>query len=113
MLGDWNLRILDVLWNSGRELFLSDASLFVDDVEAIDVYDREDEEPASVQTSAPSQEVVILNPSICWFFSCVEDSLSVGHIVHVNNYHRLHLVDRVVEQGLYVTFSIFSFQIGQ
>jgi hypothetical protein len=41
---------------SGRELFLSDASLFVDDVEAIDVYDRQDEEPASVQTSAPSQE---------------------------------------------------------
>lgn len=61
-------------WNSGRELFLSDASLFVDDVEAIDVYDREDEEPASVQTSAPSQEVVILFSSLRWFCSCVEDS---------------------------------------
>jgi hypothetical protein len=60
-------------WNSGRELFLSDASLFVDDVEAIDVYDRQDEEPASVQTSAPSQEVVILFSSLRWFCSCVDD----------------------------------------
>ena len=41
---------------SGRELFLSDASLFVDDAGAYDSYVRE-EEPEEVEASGSSQQV--------------------------------------------------------
>ncbi|KAG0594390.1 hypothetical protein M758_UG074100 [Ceratodon purpureus] len=41
---------------SGRELFLSDASLFVDDAEAYDIYIRE-EEPDVVEASGSVQQV--------------------------------------------------------
>lgn len=43
---------------SGRELFLSDASLFIDDAEAYDNYDRQEE-----RDQADEKEVVIF--SIC------------------------------------------------
>jgi heme/copper-type cytochrome/quinol oxidase subunit 3 len=48
---------------SGRELFLSDASLFVDDAEAYDNYDRQEERD---QTN--EQEVVIF--SFLLFVKC-------------------------------------------
>lgn len=38
---------------SGRELFLADASLFVDDAEAYDKYQREDEPEAEQKVAAP------------------------------------------------------------
>jgi hypothetical protein len=41
---------------SGRELFLADASLFVDDAEAFDHYEREGEEIPSSQLSRPPEE---------------------------------------------------------
>ncbi|KAG0572665.1 hypothetical protein KC19_VG115100 [Ceratodon purpureus] len=41
---------------SGRELFLSNASLFVDDAEAYDIYIRE-EEPDAVEASGSAQKV--------------------------------------------------------
>lgn len=41
----WNDTFLFVF--SGRELFLSDASLFVDDAEAYDIYEREEEPDAA------------------------------------------------------------------
>jgi hypothetical protein len=47
------------LWSklvfSGRELFLSDASLFIDDIEAYENYDRQEREQAN------EQEVTILS----------------------------------------------------
>lgn len=42
--------------HSGRELFLADASLFVDDAEAYDSYVREDE-PDVVEASGSTQQV--------------------------------------------------------
>jgi len=44
--------------NSGRELFLADASLFVDDAEAFDSYTRE-EEPETAEASGSTQQVMI------------------------------------------------------
>lgn len=49
--------LLKNVWNSGRELFLADASLFVDDAEAFDHYEREEEEIPSSQLSSPPEEV--------------------------------------------------------
>jgi hypothetical protein len=51
------LLLKNVVWNSGRELFLADASLFVDDAEAFDHYEREGEEIPSSQLSRPPEEV--------------------------------------------------------
>ncbi len=51
------LFLKNVVWNSGRELFLADASLFVDDAEAFDHYEREEEEIPSSQLSRPPEEV--------------------------------------------------------
>ncbi len=51
----------NVVWNSGRELFLADASLFVDDAEAFDHYEREEEEIPSSQLSRPLEEVRLVH----------------------------------------------------
>ncbi len=51
------LLLKNVVWNSGRELFLADASLFVDDAEAFDHYEREEEEIPNSQLSRPPEEV--------------------------------------------------------
>jgi hypothetical protein len=48
--------LMNVVWNSGRELFLADASLFVDDAEAFDHYEREEQEISSSQLSTPHEE---------------------------------------------------------
>lgn len=51
---------------SGRELFLADASLFVDDAEAFDFYEREEEPEAA----GPSEQVrmslysLLINPPL-------------------------------------------------
>ncbi len=50
--------LMNVVWNSGRELFLADASLFVDDAEAFDHYEREEQEISSSQPSTPHEEVL-------------------------------------------------------
>lgn len=51
---------------SGRELFLSDSSLFVDDAEAYDKYQREDESNATVEKVSmfPDMHVALT----AWYF---------------------------------------------
>lgn len=49
--------------NSGRELFLADASLFVDDAEAFDSYIREEEPETVEEASGSSQQV--MRPFAC------------------------------------------------
>lgn len=51
--------------NSGRELFLADASLFVDDAEAFDSYTRE-EEPEIGEASSSTQQVVMSPYVFCF-----------------------------------------------
>jgi hypothetical protein len=41
---------MQVLVFSGRELFMADASVFVDDAEAYEVYERDEESEANKQT---------------------------------------------------------------
>jgi hypothetical protein len=52
---------------SGRELFASDASLFVDDAEAYEQYqrDEEDQQEAAVPTSVQNTKVFVLNLLHC------------------------------------------------
>lgn len=56
--------ILPCLHCSGRELFLSDSSLFVDDAEAYEKYQSEPESDVAEQKVKPS---LITQPlSFCW-----------------------------------------------
>ena len=42
--------VIPVLVSSGRELFMADASVFVDDAEAYEVYEREEEPEANEES---------------------------------------------------------------
>jgi len=42
--------VIRVLVSSGRELFMVDASVFVDDAEAYEVYEREEESEANEES---------------------------------------------------------------
>ncbi|EOY18500.1 Zinc finger C-x8-C-x5-C-x3-H type family protein isoform 3 [Theobroma cacao] len=65
----WNVIIYLFIYFSGRELFLSDASLFVDDAEAYEEYQREEPEVAE-------QKVILL----LLIFSIIDNSLAVGNL---------------------------------
>lgn len=58
LLHGWANWLVSILLFSGRELFLADASLFIDDAEAYEIYDRQEG-----RDQADGQEVVIF--SLC------------------------------------------------
>lgn len=58
LLLDFNILFVAAFGYSGRELFAADASLFVDDAEAFDKYQREDEEQESSRPSDRPAEVL-------------------------------------------------------
>ncbi|MCO5592899.1 hypothetical protein L7F22_046903 [Adiantum nelumboides] len=76
---------------SGRELFASDASLFVDDAEAYDNYerDKEQQDEAAGQTSTGSRDVTLSFYVLCWMLTrvyfelkwlhCLVESSEVGN----------------------------------
>lgn len=59
LLRDWANWLVSILLFSGRELFLADASLFIDDAEAYEIYNRQEG-----RDQADKQEVVIF--SFCY-----------------------------------------------
>lgn len=54
LLHGWANWLVSILLFSGRELFLADASVFIDDVEAYEIYNRQEG-----RGQADGQEVVI------------------------------------------------------
>lgn len=51
-----------LILSSGRELFASDASLFVDDAEAYEQYQRDEENQQEAAVSPPKQNAKVFTP---------------------------------------------------
>ena len=63
-----------LILSSGRELFASDASLFVDDAEAYEQYQRDEENQQEAAVSPPKQNAKVFIPFnhlLCAFYDSI------------------------------------------